>query len=237
VLTALRALPPDLDIAVCVVADRCTDRTASLARAAFDHHPGSRVVVNHAELTIGEVRDLGMRQVLAALPPPPSRTLLLSTDADSRVAPDWALRHLRNATSGVHATAGVVELVGRHALPPLVAARYAEVLARTRGAYGHGNVYAANLGVRADAYLAVGGFGVAASAEDHALWRALGAAGYRRRYAEEPRVLTSARRHGRAPGGLADLLRALHDTQPLGYPHISEAADDEQERTPWPSAR
>jgi hypothetical protein len=248
-LTAVRALPPDVDVAVCVVADRCLDRTARLARAASGRHPGSQVVVNRTELTIGEVRDLGVRHVLAALPHAPSRTLLLSTDADSVVAPDWALGHVRVAASGVHAAAGVVELDGRHALPPLVATRYADVLAGTRGVHGHGNVYAANLGVRADAYLAVGGFGVTATGEDHALWRRLGDAGYRRRYVEEPRVRTSARTHGRAHGGLADLLRALHDTQTIGYTHNDDhdndshgngdhaAADEGQERTPWPSAR
>jgi hypothetical protein len=71
-------------------------------------------------------------------------------------------------------------------------------------------VYGANLGVRADAYLAVGGFGAVATGEDHHLWRRLGQAGYRRSYAAESTVRTSARRHGRAPGGLADLLRSLH---------------------------
>jgi hypothetical protein len=238
-LTAVRALPRGIDVAVCVVADRCADETARLARAGFGSYPTASVVVNRADRTIGEVRDLGVRHVLATLSHPPARTLLLSTDADSVVAPDWAAQHLRIAASGVRAVAGVVELIGRHALPPLVAQRYADILARARGSHGHGNVYAANLGVRADAYLAVGGFGTAESGEDHSLWDRIGAAGYRQRYAEEPKVLTSARRHGRAHGGLADLLRALHDAQTIGYTHNSTepSADEEQERTPWPSAR
>ena len=100
--------------------------------------------------------------------------------------------------------------LGDHrALPPAPTERYAQLPAASRQPDGHGNVDGANLAVRADAYLAVGGFGETDSGEDHALWRRLGAAGYRLRYATEPTVLTSARRVGRASGGLADLLRTL----------------------------
>jgi cellulose synthase/poly-beta-1,6-N-acetylglucosamine synthase-like glycosyltransferase len=208
--TALRALPPWLDISVCVVADRCHDDTARLARAALG---SGRVVVNHADRTIGEIRDLGCRHVLTMLSRHrPDEVLLLGTDADSVVAPDWVRQHVRMIDSGVHATAGTIELTGRPALPPVVAQRYAAVVADAGGPEGHGNVYGANLAVRADAYLAVGGFGTVASGEDRALWRRLGDGGYLRRYVVEPVVRTSARRRGRAPGGLADLLRALHDS-------------------------
>jgi cellulose synthase/poly-beta-1,6-N-acetylglucosamine synthase-like glycosyltransferase len=208
-LVALRALPPWLDASVCVVADRCRDDTARLAGAVLG---SGRVVANHADRTIGEVRDLGCRHVLTMLGRhEPAEVLLLCTDADSVVAPDWASQHVRMIDSGAHATAGTVELAGRPALPPVVAERYTAVVADAGGPDGHGNVYGANLAVRADAYLAVGGFGAVASGEDRALWRRLGDGGYRRRYVVEPVVRTSARRHGRAPGGLADLLRNLHD--------------------------
>jgi len=173
--------------------------------------------VNHADRTIGEVRDLGCGHVLTMLSRHgPAEVLLLCTDADSVVAPNWVNQHVRMIDSGVHATAGTIELAGRPALPSVVAERYTAVLADARGPEGHGNVYGANLAVRADAYLAVGGFGAVASGEDRALWRRLGDGGYRRRYVVEPVVRTSARRHGRAPGGLADLLRALHDGASAG---------------------
>lgn len=216
-LAALRELPPEIDRAVCVVADRCTDDTARLAEAALSDQPGGTVVRNQRTATIGEVRDLGFRHVQAVLAHhAPSRVLLLSTDADSTVAPDWARQHVALAEQGVHAVAGTADLDDRHALAPAERQRYADVLANARRHDGHGNVYAANLGVRADAYRAVGGFGAVASGEDHDLWRRLGVAGYRRCYADGPTVTTSARRHGRAPGGLADLLRSLQqDTTAL----------------------
>jgi hypothetical protein len=145
-LVALRALPPSLDGSVCVVADRCRDDTAGLAGAVLG---SGRVVVNHADRTIGEVRDLGCRHVLTMLSRlEPAEVLLLCTDADSVVAPDWASEHVRMIDSGVHATAGTIELAGRPALPPLVAERYTAVVADAGGPEGHGNVYGANLGGR-----------------------------------------------------------------------------------------
>jgi hypothetical protein len=220
---ALRQLPPGIERVVCVVADRCTDDTAALANAGFGGWPSARVVENRLDRTIGEVRDLGVRHVGAVLAHhPPSRVLLLSTDADTTVALDWAGQHVRLAGRGLHAVAGPADLDDLRALEPVVAARYGDVLTRARRPDGHGNVYAANLGVRADAYRAVGGFGAVASGEDHDLWRRLGLAGYRRRYADGPKVTTSARREGRAAGGLADLLRSLQ--QPMSPAVTSEGS-------------
>lgn len=166
------------------------------------------MVRNRSATTIGEVRDHGVNH-LDLVGHQPSRVWLLSTDADTTVAPDWALRHLELARRGAHAVAGVALLSPHAALPAAVARRYSALLAGTRGPDGHGNVYAANLGLRADAYRAVGGFGAVATGEDHDLWRRLRQAGYRRRYAENAQVVTSARRRGRARGGLADLLANL----------------------------
>lgn len=205
---ALVALPSRIERAVCVVADRCVDDTARIARAGFAGWPHAAVVSNACARTVGEVRGLGLHQVSAMLARhEPARTLLLSTDADSTVGQDWALEHLRLAETGWHAVAGVAELA--EPLAPVIASRYAVVHGRAGGRDGHGNVYGANLGVRADAYAAVGGFAPLATGEDHDLWRRLHAAGFRCRYAKGPVVTTSARLHGRAPDGMAALLSGL----------------------------
>ena len=85
-----------------------------------------------------------------------------------------------------------------------------------RGLHGetHRHVYGANLGVRADAYLAVDGFPPDGAGEDHGLWRRLRAAGYTLAQPVGVRVRTSARLHGRADEGLAGLLRSLHRPDP-----------------------
>ncbi|GLY36765.1 glycosyl transferase [Amycolatopsis sp. NBRC 101858] len=207
---ALRRLPAGVGAAVCVVADRCDDATAAVARAAFGDVPGV-VVVSRSARTIGEVRDLGVARVRALLGTPAARTLLLSTDADSRATPGWARAHLTRACQGYHAIAGTAELSAPFSASARALSRYDDVLDRARTSEGHGSVYGANLGVRADAFDVVGGFGPRATGEDHDLWRRLGQAGFRRCYESGAPVVTSARLRGRAPGGLAALLSTLAD--------------------------
>ncbi|HEY4460587.1 MAG TPA: glycosyltransferase [Pseudonocardiaceae bacterium] len=207
---ALAELPARIERAVCVVADRCADDTARLARTEFAGWRGARIHLNSRPLCLGEVRDLAFRQLGAALAGhDPAHTLLLSSDADTTVELDWATAHLRLAERGWHAAAGLAELA--QPLPSSVAARYAAVRARSHGPHGHGNVYGANLAVRADVYAAVGGFAPLVTGEDQDLWRRLVAAGFRAVYATEPVVRTSARHDGRAEGGVAALLSRLHE--------------------------
>jgi hypothetical protein len=73
----------------------------------------------------------------------------------------------------------------------------------------HEHVYGANLGVRADAYRAVGGFHSLTSGEDRDLWSRLENAGYPLARPTSAPVRTSARTNGRASGGVAELLKRL----------------------------
>ncbi|HEX5115142.1 MAG TPA: glycosyltransferase [Pseudonocardiaceae bacterium] len=208
VLAAFTRLPAGVQPALCVVADRCTDDTAELVERLGS--PPVRVLRTNAPLTIGEIRAAGVHVVAALLRTHrPWHTWLLSTDADTLVPPEWALRHVLLAESGAAAVAGEVRLAGGPGMSAGVARRYSATPAGVRNGKGHGSVYGANLGVRADAYADVGGFGAVASGEDHDLWHRLCTAGYRCEYADGLTVLTSARRQGRAPGGLSVLLAAL----------------------------
>ncbi|WP_410632449.1 glycosyltransferase [Amycolatopsis sp. cmx-4-83] len=205
---ALRWLPAGVAYAVCVVADRCRDATAATAQAAFGDLPGT-VLESEAARTIGEVRDLGVARVRELLRTPAAGTLLLSTDADTRVTPGWARAHLARARQGYHAIAGTAELSAPFTTSARALRQYEHVLDDARTAAGHGSVYGANLAVRGDAFDVVGGFGPRATGEDHDLWRRLGQAGFRRCFESAAPVVTSARLHGRAPDGLATLLRRL----------------------------
>lgn len=196
--SVLAAFPPGVATAVVVVLDRCTDRTAERVPAGVD------VLTNAHPSTVGELRDRGVRHLLGRLAGHrPERTWLLSTDADTVVGPDWVTDHLRHAAAGAHAVAGLADLDG--AADPA----YTRILRAGMHPDGHTHVYGANLGVRADAYLAAGGFPAEVHGEDHALVARLRAGGFRVVTALDGRVRTSGRTVGRAPGGLADLLAGL----------------------------
>ena len=211
---ALDALPDDIAVAVAVVLDRCTDATPERVAALLDDWPqavalpvdarpaptdgaaaGVSVLRRPRGTGVGALRDHGVRTVLNRLGAHPADGIwLLSTDADTTVPHDWALAHV-----------GYAEHLAADAL-----ARYrARVDRGIRGAT-HDHIYGANLGVRADAYLAVAGFPPDGVGEDHGLWQRLDAAGYTLERPTALRVRTSARLHGRATDGLAGLLRSLH---------------------------
>ena len=77
------------------------------------------------------------------------------------------------------------------------------------GGRPHPHVHGANLGIRASAYLAAGGFTPLRTAEDHALVAAAARAGCSVLRASDIPVRTSARRQARAPIGFGHLLRTL----------------------------
>lgn len=210
---ALHRLPDRIDRAVVLVLDRCTDRTDQVVARRMRGWPEARVVTVHHRAPgsgVGLLRDIGVRNVLHDLSATAGdRTWLLSTDADTLVPPDWALRHLRYAAAGAHGVAGLADLREEAHLDEGALARYWGIV--SAGVHGgtHSHVYAANVGVRADAYLVSGGFPARDHGEEHHLWRALTEAGYRTHQPTDVRVSTSARTDGRAPGGVADLLRSL----------------------------
>lgn len=207
VFDALRRLPPDVATAVCLVADRCRDGTERVARATVREHraaphglrPDVDVVVNERPVRVGTVRNRAARTLLDRLRDvPPSATWLLSTDADGTVDPDWAQRHLRLADAGADVVAGGVRPDG-----PLAA-----------WVDDPAGLYAANLGMRAAPFLQVGGFPGVRHGEDGGVVRRFRDAGHRVVVEPGLAVTTSVRLHGRAEGGLADLLRERQRHQP-----------------------
>jgi len=107
--------------------------------------------------------------------------------------------------------------------PPHVSAAFAARYGSDGGPHSH--VHGANLGIRASAYLAAGGFMPLRTAEDHALVAAAARAGCSVLRADDFTVQTSARRQARAPLGFSHLLRTLTppsaSVSPCGAPGIS----------------
>ncbi len=192
---------------VVVVADSCADDTADRARTVLG--PDDAVLTVRAA-SVGLARSIGTAWLLDHLADnaPHDRTWFATTDADSTVPADWLDRHLTLADAGAAAVAGIVEVSSFTDFGPEVAHRH-------RSAYvtnldgSHPHVHGANLGVRADAYLDVGGWPPVATAEDHGLWNRLRGAGWPTISSTSSWVTTSGRRTGRAPSGFAGHLAAL----------------------------
>ncbi|MDO9379682.1 MAG: glycosyltransferase [Nocardioidaceae bacterium] len=198
-------------VEVVVVADSCLDRTAAVARASGVH------VVEEALGSVGAARARGVREGLDRLGSHPARTWVATTDADSEVPSSWLRDQLALAHAGADLAAGTVAL-DPASTDPETLARWSQEYARG-GAFRapgvHGHVHGANLGLAADAYLAVGGFTPAHEHEDLLLVGALLASGARAAWPTTP-VRTSARTRGRTPGGFSQVMAGL--TLPVPRP-------------------
>ena len=207
---ALGALPSDVRGAIWVIVDRSTDNTLRIVESSLARRPRCGWEFSGHACPIGWLRHRGAQAVFHLLRPHPAgRTWLLHTDADSEVPPDWAVRHVKLAEEGAHAVAGVVRLKDLRHLHPATVRRYEALVNSQRGDAARREVYGANLGVRGDAYVAVGGFKARATGEDADLVTRLERSRFRVVHAPDLWVTTSARLEGRAPGGLADLLGEL----------------------------
>jgi glycosyltransferase involved in cell wall biosynthesis len=188
-----------VQVQVIVVLDACQDATAARAGAYGD----VRLVTVRAR-NVGAARRAGARAALQG-GAPASELWLANTDADTQVPPDWLSYMVAESRRGVHMVLGTA-LPG----PALDPAARADWLSRHHLRDGHPHVHGANLGIRGDAYLALGGWQPQATGEDVDLAGRAARAGHLRvlRTAAIP-VVTSVRARGRAPRGFSSYLRAL----------------------------
>jgi glycosyltransferase involved in cell wall biosynthesis len=195
----------DVRTSVVVAADCCRDATAARARAAAASAKDIDITVLEGSWRgPSAARAVGVRHALARSEP--AATWLAHTDADCVVGPRWLAGHLGHARAGWDAIAGTVVLDA--SAPIELRERFAA--AYTLGVDAHRHVHAANFGVRADAYLAAGGWlARTVVGEEHDLWRRLARRGFRGSQPLDVAVTTSARRRGRVVGGFASWLARL----------------------------
>jgi glycosyltransferase involved in cell wall biosynthesis len=176
-------------VVIVVALDACRDATERIA-----HRWGAMTVAVEAR-NVGIARACGARRALAA-----GARWLAFTDADSVVAPEWLAAQLDQRSDAVCGTIEVRDW-GAYGEPLRLhhSAHYTD-------ADGHRHVHGANLGVTARAYEQVGGFKPLVSSEDVALVEALQVSGASIAWSAAPRVVTSARRAYRAPGGFGETL-------------------------------
>jgi GT2 family glycosyltransferase len=210
---------------IVLLLNNCTDATADAARAVA-LRPGTRLHLHTRELpphqaNAGHARRLAMQEA-AELAAPGS--VLLTTDADSRVDPCWLSANLAAIARGADAVAGWVDLDPAEArqLP----AELHENDAR-EGEYDrlcdeitalldpdpwdklprHTQNSGASLAVTMEAFDSCGGVPDIACGEDRAFVAALRRHDARIRHAPEVHAIVSGRIHGRAAGGMADTIR------------------------------
>ncbi len=238
-------------IAIAVPARNETDRIASclrrLSSADIDHRVAAVEIVvlanNCTDDTARIAGEFGPRCHAIAMDLPPERAhagwarrlaldaaanrlradgdILLSTDADTLVSPDWLIRTLDWFDAGWDAVAGLARLDPRELrdLDPAHRRRLALVQRHDRAqtrlrAHGDGaepwprHFYegGASIAVTLAAYRRTGGAPTPPVGEDKALFEAIRQAGGRVRHPTDVRVHTSARLTGRAPGGASDTL-------------------------------
>jgi hypothetical protein len=196
-LAALREAAQHADLAgepveIVVVVDACTDATGVFACAA-----GAMTLSVRAR-NVGMARAIGAEALLAR-----GARWLAFTDADTVVACSWLADQLSLGADAVCGTVGVVDWTPHGAHAPLLEWHFQQTYTDTEG---HSHVHGANLGVSAVAYRRAGGFRHLQCSEDVALVNALVASGAAVVWSAKPRVVTSARKDGRATGGFADAL-------------------------------
>ncbi len=200
----------DVPTSVVVAADSCRDATAARARAVHTTDVDV-VVIEGTWRGPSAARAAAVRHVLAERDP--AETWLAHTDADCIVGAGWLSGQLAHVRRGFDALAGTVVL-DASASDDL---RERFTAAYQLGVDAHRHVHAANFGVRADAYLAAGGWlARTVVGEEHDLWRRLGRSGFRVTQPLDVAVSTSARRHGRVVGGFASWLARLEGAAAAG---------------------
>jgi GT2 family glycosyltransferase len=243
----LRALARQLDrlgrpiapraVRIVLFANNCTDQSASLAR------------------NFGDGLSLNIRVVEARLPPAAAHAgnarraamdiaeawlsegcegdgVILTTDADSQVAPDWIAENLAAFRAGAEAVLGRIDLDGEGKLLPealhqrgALEDTYERLLTELSWLLDplehnpwphHATISGASLGITRTAYCRAGRLPRVALGEDKALIALLSRQDARIRYCPTAHVITSGRTNGRAPGGVADTL-AIRSRQPDAF--------------------
>ncbi|MEO5898985.1 MAG: glycosyltransferase [Ilumatobacteraceae bacterium] len=191
-----------------VGADGCTDATAHLVATM----PAMAMTLAVVEGTWRRPSSTRRAAVVHALALgggrcASDRTWIANTDADGAVDSDWITRQVASADSGVDLVAGVVALDPEDT-PVSLQASFAAHYQLLPGERRH--VHAANLGIRASVYRAIGGWRAStAIGEEHHLVRAAVRSGATVSWADDLVVRTSGRTMGRVRGGFASVLSRL----------------------------
>jgi glycosyltransferase involved in cell wall biosynthesis len=219
-----------LSYEIIVLANNCTDESATIVRQFAKRHP--QIALHVAEITlppyrayIGYVRKLLMDEAYCRLMSLGKTSgVIASTDGDTKVAATWIAATLHEVRGGVDAVGGriITDRQSRCSLPPqaktcfLQEVGYRSLVAEMEfyldpDPYDplprHYQHYGASLAVTAQMYAKAGGIPPVRTPEDEAFYQSLLRVNARFRHSPLVQVTTSARASGRSPVGLANQLR------------------------------
>lgn len=199
VLVAARfARDHGITTSVTVVADRCTDDTALIARS----FAGVTVLEIDAR-NVGTARGVGVDSAMRESGVAASALWIANTDADSVVPEHWISAQAALAHRGFDLMIGTV----RPEFKDLSAEQVNAWRATHSPGLANGHVHGANLGIRADLYRRSGGYSPLAEHEDVDLLARCAAHNPRSLATASCEVTTSGRQYGRTDGGYARYLR------------------------------
>jgi hypothetical protein len=220
-------IPPGL-VRIVVFANNCTDQSASFARKLGESWSLDIRVVEASLLPraahAGNARRAAMDIAEAWLEERDEASgIILTTDADSQVAPNWIAENLSAFEAGAEAVLGRIDLNGEGKFLPEALHRrgaledaYERLLTELSWLLdplehdpwpNHATISGASLGVTRAAYCRVGRLPRVPLGEDKALIALLSRHDARIRHCPSVHVVTSGRTDGRAPGGVAETLR------------------------------
>ena len=231
-----RPIPPEL-VRVALFVNNCTDWSASLARKlGASWRLDIRVV--EASLPPGAAHAGNARRAAMDIAEPwlmeggEKDGVILTTDADSQVAPNWIAQNLAAFEAGAEAVLGRIDLDSEGNFLPDALHRRGQLEDTYEGLLTelswlldplehnpwphHATISGASLGVTRAAYCRVGRLPRVPLGEDKALIGLLSREDARIRYCPAIHVITSGRTAGRAPGGVADTL-AIRSREPEAF--------------------
>jgi GT2 family glycosyltransferase len=224
-LAALARQPAACRHGVVLLLNNCSDDTSMVVRDLVPRLPMPVLAINTTlppgMANAGCARRLTMQYAASVASP---GSILMTTDADGQVSPDWLATNLAAFQSGADAVAGRAELDSADAqqLPTRLQeddareCRYDQLLDEIHAKLDpdpadpwprHTEHSGASIAVTLEAYRKVGGFPAVPVGEDRAFIEALRRVDARIRHSPDVRVVVSGRIIGRAVGGMADTIR------------------------------
>jgi len=224
-LAALARQPAASRHGVVLLLNNCTDDTSMVVRDLVPRLSMPVLAINTTlppgMANAGCARRLTMQYAARVASP---GSILMTTDADGQVSPDWLANNLAAFQSGADVVAGRAELDSADAkqLPTRLQeddareCRYDQLLDEIHSKLDpdpadpwprHTEHSGASIAVTLEAYRKVGGFPSVPVGEDRAFIEALRRVDARIRHSPTVRVVVSGRIIGRAVGGMADTIR------------------------------